>query len=70
LTQHVGIKREEVVTGWNRGKSQAEVAYLEARLTDKEFLAKAPAIGIDKQRQMLYTLTDKLERLKQQILKL
>jgi len=46
------------------------VAYLEARLTDKEFLGKAPATVIDKQRQMLYTLTDKLERLKQQILKL
>jgi valyl-tRNA synthetase len=50
--------------------SQAEVARLEARLTDKEFLAKAPAAVIDKQRQRLYTITDKLERLKQQILKL
>ena len=51
-------------------RSQAEVARLEARLKDKAFLTKAPAAVIDKERQKLYTLTDKLERLKQQILKL
>jgi len=48
-------------------QSQAEVVQLEARLKDEAFLTKAPASVIDKERQKLYTLTDKLERLKQQI---
>jgi len=50
-------------------QSQTEVARLQARLNDKEFLSKAPADVVDKERQKLYTLTDKLERLKQQTLK-
>jgi len=50
-------------------QGQAEVARLEARLKDKAFLTKAPASVVDKERQKLYTLTDKLERLKQQTLK-
>jgi len=50
-------------------RSQAEVARLEARLKDKTFLAKAPASVIEKERQKCYTLNDKLERLRQQILK-
>jgi valyl-tRNA synthetase len=50
--------------------SQAEVARLGARLGDKAFLTRAPAVVIDKERQKLYTLTDKLERLKQQLFKL
>jgi valyl-tRNA synthetase len=49
---------------------QAEVARLENRLADQAFLAKAPAAVIEKERQKLYTLTDKLERLKEQNLKL
>jgi valyl-tRNA synthetase len=48
-------------------RSQAEVAQLKARLRDEAFLTKAPAAIVDKERQKLYTLTDKLERLKQQI---
>jgi len=51
-------------------QSQAEITRLESRLNDKAFLAKAPAAVIDRERQKLYTLTDKLERLKQQILRL
>ncbi len=50
-------------------QSQAEVASLEARLGDEAFLTKAPPAVVDKERQKLYTLTDKLERLKQQITK-
>ena len=50
-------------------KSQTEVAQLEGRLNDKAFLTKAPAAVVDKERQKLYTLIDKLERLRQQILK-
>ena len=49
-------------------QSQAELARLEARLNDKAFLTKAPEAVVDKERQKLYTLTDKLERLKQKIL--
>ena len=52
------------------GNGQAEVARLEARLGDRAFLTRAPAAVIDKERQKLYTLTDKLERLKQQLFKL
>lgn len=51
-------------------QNQAEITRLEARLKDRAFLTKAPAAIIDKERQKLYSLTDKLERLRQQILKL
>ena len=50
-------------------KSQIEVAQLEGRLDDEAFFTKAPAAVVDKERQKLYTLIDKLERLRQQILK-
>jgi valyl-tRNA synthetase len=49
--------------------SQAEVARLEGRLNDTAFLTKAPAAVIDKERQKLYTLHNKLERLRQQLSK-
>jgi valyl-tRNA synthetase len=51
-------------------QSQAEMVRLEARLENQEFLAKAPKIVIDKERQKLYTITDKLKRLREQISKL
>ena len=51
-------------------QSQAEIARLSTRLNNKAFLSKAPAPVIDGERQKLYTLTDKLERLERQILKL
>ena len=50
-------------------KSQTEVARLGGRLNDEAFLTKAPTAVVDKERQKLYTLIDKLERLRQQILK-
>ena len=50
-------------------QNQAEVARLEVRLQDKAFLTRAPAVVIERERQKLYTLTDKLERLRQQIIK-
>jgi valyl-tRNA synthetase len=46
--------------------ARAEVARLEARLNDTSFLAKAPPAVVEKERQKLYTLNDKLEKLKQQ----
>ena len=51
------------------GQIQAEIARLETRLKEKAFLTKAPAVVVDKERQKLSTLTDRLERLKKQILK-
>jgi valyl-tRNA synthetase len=43
------------------------VARLEAMLKDKAFLTRAPEAVVSKERQKLDTLTDKLERLKQQL---
>ena len=48
---------------------QSEVTRLQALLGDKTFLAKAPAAVVEKERQKLNTLTDKLARLKQQLAK-
>jgi valyl-tRNA synthetase len=50
-------------------RSQTEVAQLEGRLKDEAFLTKAPEAVVDKERKKLYTLVDKLERLRQQISK-
>jgi valyl-tRNA synthetase len=47
-------------------QTQAEVSRLEARLKDAAFLTRAPEAVIEKERQKLYTLSDKLEKLKQQ----
>jgi valyl-tRNA synthetase len=43
-----------------------EISRLENRLKDEAFLAKAPAAVVEKERQKLYTLKDKLEKLDQQ----
>ena len=45
-------------------QSQAEVAQLEARLKDRAFLTRAPAAVVDKERQKLAAIKDKLERLR------
>ncbi|MFH1647280.1 MAG: class I tRNA ligase family protein, partial [Chloroflexota bacterium] len=45
---------------------QVEVSRLEARLKDEAFLTKAPGAVVEKERQKLYTLNEKLEKLKQQ----
>jgi valyl-tRNA synthetase len=44
----------------------AEVSRLEARLQDANFTTKAPEAVVEKERQKLYTLKDKLEKLQQQ----
>jgi len=44
----------------------AEVTRLEARLNDRNFTTKAPEAVVEKERQKLYTLKDKLEKLQQQ----
>ncbi len=51
-------------------QGQAEVARLEVRLKDREFLNKAPAAIVDKERSNLAVRKDKLERLKQGLIKL
>ena len=47
-------------------QTQAEARRLEARLKDKAFLTKAPAAVVEKEKYKLYTLNEKLEKLKQQ----
>jgi valyl-tRNA synthetase len=47
-------------------QTQNEATRLGARLKDKNFLTKAPKAVIEKEQQKLYTLNDKLEKLKQQ----
>jgi valyl-tRNA synthetase len=51
-------------------QSQAEVDRLEARLNDKAFLTKAPATVVDREREKLGVVKDKLERLRQQLARL
>ncbi len=46
-------------------QTRGEVDRLEARLKDQAFLTKAPEAVIEKERQRLYTLSEKLEKLKQ-----
>jgi valyl-tRNA synthetase len=48
-------------------QTQAEVDRLEARLKNSEFLSKAPPAVIEKEKQRLYTLSEKLGKLKLQI---
>jgi valyl-tRNA synthetase len=45
---------------------QQEVTRLEARLKNESFLSKAPEAVIEKEKQKLYTLRDRLEKLEQQ----
>ena len=50
--------------------SQAEAARLEARLADQAFLSKAPPAVVEKERQRLFDIKDRLARLKEQLVKL
>ncbi len=44
-----------------------EVERLESRLKDEAFLTKAPPAVVEKEKQKLYTLKEKLGKLQQQI---
>jgi valyl-tRNA synthetase len=46
-------------------QTSAEVERLEARLKDDAFLTKAPRAVVEKERQRLYTLSEKMEKLRQ-----
>ncbi|MDD5083021.1 MAG: class I tRNA ligase family protein, partial [Dehalococcoidales bacterium] len=48
-------------------QGQVEIVRLQARLDDSAFLTKAPAAVVDKERQRLATVRDKLARLRQQL---
>jgi valyl-tRNA synthetase len=48
-------------------QSEAEIAQLETRLKDKEFLTKAPVAVVQKEQNKLTSRKDKLERLKQEL---
>ena len=47
-------------------QTRAEADRLEGRLKDESFLTKAPPAVIEKERQKLYTLKEKLEKLNKQ----
>ena len=51
-------------------QSQAEATKLETRLADSAFLSKAPVAVVEKERQKLADIKDRLNRLKEQISKL
>jgi valyl-tRNA synthetase len=51
-------------------QAQAEVTRLGTMLKNKAFLAKAPAVVIDKERDKLGVIKDKLRRIKEQFARL
>ncbi len=66
LSSMVDIEAERKKAEKELEQTRTEVQRLEARLKDNAFLTKAPAAVIEKERQRLYTLSEKLEKLKQQ----
>jgi len=50
-------------------QSEDEITRLQTRLNNKDFMTKAPAAVIERERQKLQMLNDKLEKLRQQTLK-
>jgi valyl-tRNA synthetase len=66
LASMVDIEAERKKVEKELEQTRSEVQRLEARLKDKAFLTKAPAAVIEKERRKLYTLSEKLEKLKQQ----
>jgi valyl-tRNA synthetase len=50
--------------------AEAEKGRLETRLNDAGFLSKAPVVIVNKEKEKLVTLTDKVARLKQEMGKL
>lgn len=70
MASMVDLEAEHKRLGKEIEETRNEVARLEARLKDKAFLSKAPAVVVNKERQKLATSKDKLERLKQGLDKL
>ncbi len=61
----VDLEAEGKRLGQEIEATEAQIARLEARLSDQDFLSKAPQAVTDKERQRLAQAKDKLERLKQ-----
>ena len=57
---------EKIRTQKELDQVRRETDRMEARLKDEAFLTKAPPAVVEKERQKLYTLKDKLEKLEQQ----
>jgi len=70
LASMVDIAAEKLRLEKDMEQSQKEVERLEARLNNESFLLKAPEQVIEKERQKLYTLKEKLEKLRQQYTRL
>jgi valyl-tRNA synthetase len=66
LSSMVDMEAERKKMEKELAQTQSEVRRLEARLKDKAFLTKAPEAVIEKEHRKLYTLGEKLEKLKQQ----
>jgi valyl-tRNA synthetase len=66
MASMVDLEAEKKKTEKELTQTRGEVDRLENRLRDEAFLTKAPPPVIEKERQKLYTLKDKLEKLQQQ----
>ena len=66
LSSMVDVEAERKRMEKELEETREAVQRLEVRLKDKSFLTKAPPAVIEKERQRLYTLSEKLEKLKQQ----
>ncbi len=63
----VDLSAEEQRLTREREVTEARIAQLDARLGDNDFLAKAPQHVVEKEKQRLTELSDKLERVKMEI---
>jgi len=63
----VDLSAEEQRLTREREVTEARIAQLDARLGDNDFLAKAPQHVVEKEKQRLTELRDKLERVKMEI---
>jgi valyl-tRNA synthetase len=66
----IDLKAERKRLGDEIARVEADLARLEERLGDRDFLAKAPAAVIDKERDKLASRKDRLEKLREQLSKL
>jgi valyl-tRNA synthetase len=66
----IDLKAERKRLGDEIARVEADLARLEERLGDRDFLAKAPAAVIDKERDKLAVRKDRLEKLREQLSKL
>jgi valyl-tRNA synthetase len=63
----VDLAAERARLGKEIAESEADVARLETRLSDKAFLSKAPTAVVDRERDRLAERKDRLERLRQEL---